>query len=195
MRQERAGEEGTGSYSLSLFSALRPCLLTAAAEHEIRSPSPSGAVTFRMDRKREARRIPSPRFGTRTRNLFAQRQVAYGAMLISVRVSGLVLPPPARYATAAAAVHRLETSFPPPPFLPHPATSSLALFSRRTLMRPTASPSLFPFPGALIRFFLCSGDFLDRWRFKQARERAGLSENPRVFVRRRRTKSLAPFDG
>lgn len=57
-------------------------------------PSPSSTkfvlpVAFpHADRKRQARRIPPPRFGTRTRNLFARRQVAYGAVLISVRVSG-----------------------------------------------------------------------------------------------------------
>lgn len=79
----------------------------------------------------------------------------------------------------------------------HPATSgSASVFSHRTLMSPAASPNLFSFPGAFVRFFRRrSGDFLDRWRFKHARERASLSKNLRVFVRLRRTKSLAPFDG
>lgn len=120
--------------------SLLPCF-TASPSHRRRrarnsfsSPSrpvPSPSATFRMDRKREARRIPSPRFGTRTRNLFAQRQVAYGAMLISVRVSGLVLPAPARYATAAAAAARLETSFSFSPTSP-------------TILRLLARPLYFP---------------------------------------------------
>ena len=65
-------------------------ILAVVAEHEIRSlPPPSvSSPSAYTDRKREARRIPSPQFAARTRNLFARRQVAYVVMFISVRVSG-----------------------------------------------------------------------------------------------------------
>jgi len=63
-------------------------VVTASTKFVLRRPRPVSSPSAYTDRKREARRIPPPRFEARTRNLFARRQVAYVAMLISVRVSG-----------------------------------------------------------------------------------------------------------
>lgn len=108
VRQERAGK----SERVPLSSAVR----TSSSRRRARNSFSVPVRCRHLPHGPEARRIPSPRFGTRTRNLFAQRQVAYGAMLISVRVSGLVLPAPARYAAsvAAAPLSLVETS---PPLL------------------------------------------------------------------------------
>lgn len=168
-------KKGPGKSERVLLSSVSPPPLQLApsssrhrrrqARNSFSVPVPSGAVTFRTDRKREAWRIPPPRFGTRTTNLFAQRQVAYGAVLISVRVSGLVLPAPARYAAAAAAAAAATVALVVETFSPLSLDFCLGLciFSSNFDERhPRPSPSLSPVPSSASFSALPLGDSLDR---------------------------------
>jgi len=123
--RKRREERGTLSLSPP------PRRVSAPAECRARNSfSAFAPVAFpHADRKRRARRIPSPRFGTRRRNLFARRQVAYGAvLLISVRVSGrrVLSVSRSRYAP------RRPSSIPAPffPLLPPPAEPPLVSLDR-----------------------------------------------------------------